>query len=180
MYSIAVFTCDSFLSTDPQHPDDMCPLSCSAYPVFHILSMLIRPARMDTTVYVSQEGNMHKPVRKEGWLVSEHFRSHAAQVLQSLNIGQLQRLADTLAEESFEDGHHIIRQGDVGNEFFIINRGNVRRLVMPVWFQHMKRCSQRHQDCQTLSKPSFCKEGRESLACQWLVCFSPVFVKGLT
>mmetsp|Transcript_10771 Transcript_10771/g.14668 ORF Transcript_10771/g.14668 Transcript_10771/m.14668 type:complete len:1045 (+) Transcript_10771:197-3331(+) len=49
----------------------------------------------------------------------------SVEVLQSLNIGQLQRLADTLAEEVFEDGHHIIQQGDVGNEFFIINKGHV-------------------------------------------------------
>jgi len=65
-------------------------------------------------------GILHK---KDNKAIIKVLRS--VEVLQSLNIGQLQRLADTLAEESFEDGHHIIRQGDVGNEFFIINRGNV-------------------------------------------------------
>jgi len=49
----------------------------------------------------------------------------SVEVLQSLNIGQLQRLADTLTEEVFEDGEFILRQGDVGNVFYIINQGQV-------------------------------------------------------
>jgi len=47
------------------------------------------------------------------------------EVLQSLNIGQLQRLADLLSEVEYKDGDFIIRQGEVGNTFFIIKNGNV-------------------------------------------------------
>ena len=50
----------------------------------------------------------------------------SVEVLRSLNIGQLQRLADTLSTVSFADGEHAIQQGNAGDEFFIITQGNVR------------------------------------------------------
>lgn len=46
-------------------------------------------------------------------------------VLQSLNSGQLQRVADKLHEEDFEDGKYILRQGDQGDNFYIIQSGEV-------------------------------------------------------
>ncbi|KAK3285136.1 hypothetical protein CYMTET_7243 [Cymbomonas tetramitiformis] len=66
------------------------------------------------------KGVLHK---KDNKSIIKVLRS--VEVLQSLNVGQLQRLADTLTEETFEDGHYIIKQGDVGNEFYILNKGQV-------------------------------------------------------
>ena len=44
-------------------------------------------------------------------------------VLASLNFGQLQRLADIMTRKTYGLGEHIIRQGDDGNEFYIIQEG---------------------------------------------------------
>ena len=41
-------------------------------------------------------------------------------VLKSLSLGQLQRLSDILAEESFKAGDYIIKQGDDGDIFYVI------------------------------------------------------------
>mmetsp|Transcript_35411 Transcript_35411/g.77332 ORF Transcript_35411/g.77332 Transcript_35411/m.77332 type:complete len:1057 (-) Transcript_35411:770-3940(-) len=65
-------------------------------------------------------GILHK---KDNRSIIKVLRS--VEVLQSLNIGQLQRLADTLTEEVFTPGQYILRQGDVGNEFYIITQGQV-------------------------------------------------------
>jgi CRP-like cAMP-binding protein len=61
----------------------------------------------------------------------------SVEVLRSLNIGQLQRLADTLSTVSFADGEHAIQQGDTGDEFFIITQGNVR-LIPHLGFGYTK------------------------------------------
>jgi len=45
------------------------------------------------------------------------------EVLKSLTAKQLQRLADILTEENFEDGEYIIRQGDVGETFYVLTSG---------------------------------------------------------
>lgn len=45
------------------------------------------------------------------------------EVLASMRISQLQRLADMLAEVWYQDGEVIIKQGDPGNEFFILVSG---------------------------------------------------------
>jgi len=44
-------------------------------------------------------------------------------LLQCLNTQQLQRLADLLVEESYEADHFIIRQGEVGDNFYLIVKG---------------------------------------------------------
>ena len=36
----------------------------------------------------------------------------------------LQRLADMLQERTYNDGDHIIRQGDVGDQFYILKEGS--------------------------------------------------------
>jgi len=60
----------------------------------------------------------------------------SVEVLRSLNIGQLQRLADTLSTVSFADGEHAIQQGNAGDEFFIITQGNVRLFPHPrLWLR---------------------------------------------
>ena len=46
------------------------------------------------------------------------------EILKSLNSKQIRRLADVLTEETFGDGNYIVRQGDVGNSFYIIRDGN--------------------------------------------------------
>jgi hypothetical protein len=72
----------------------------------------------------------------------------SVEVLRSLNIGQLQRLADTLSTVSFADSEHAIQQGNVGDEFFIITHGNVRLFHCPnevAWTQHA--WTKRRIDC---------------------------------
>ena len=49
----------------------------------------------------------------------------AVDVLKPLNSGQLQRLADMLSETSYEEGEYILTQGEEGEEFFIIESGEV-------------------------------------------------------
>lgn len=46
--------------------------------------------------------------------------------LDALSNEQIGKLAGALEEEFYSDGQHIIRQGDVGNSFYIIEDGNVR------------------------------------------------------
>lgn len=46
-------------------------------------------------------------------------------VLESLSAGQLQRMADALQEVSYTDGQYIIRQGEIGSEFYAIESGEV-------------------------------------------------------
>ena len=45
-------------------------------------------------------------------------------ILKSLNTQQLQRLADLLNEAKFTDGHYIIRQGEVGENFYLMIKGS--------------------------------------------------------
>jgi len=44
-------------------------------------------------------------------------------ILKNLPIPQLQRLCDVLGEESFKDGDYVVKQGDVGERFYIISSG---------------------------------------------------------
>jgi hypothetical protein len=45
------------------------------------------------------------------------------ELLNSLNLQQIQRLADLLVEETYKRGEFIIRQGDIGESFYIIVKG---------------------------------------------------------
>jgi cGMP-dependent protein kinase len=47
-------------------------------------------------------------------------------VLKTLSEAKLRKIADCLEEEEFDDGHCIIKQGAVGDLFFIIRAGEVR------------------------------------------------------
>mmetsp|Transcript_4816 Transcript_4816/g.16791 ORF Transcript_4816/g.16791 Transcript_4816/m.16791 type:complete len:1045 (+) Transcript_4816:248-3382(+) len=53
----------------------------------------------------------------------------SVEVLQSLNSGQIQRLSDVLSEASYEKGQYILRQGDNGDHFYIIQDGEVKCTV---------------------------------------------------
>ena len=48
----------------------------------------------------------------------------AVDILRSLTVRHLQRLADMLQERTYNDGDHIIRQGDVGDQFYILKEGS--------------------------------------------------------
>jgi len=50
-------------------------------------------------------------------------------VLRSLDTLQLQRLEETLTEQTFENGRRIIAQGEIGDAFFVIREGGVRCTV---------------------------------------------------
>ena len=45
------------------------------------------------------------------------------EMLKSLNIQQLQRLCDLLSEVTYEQGSYIIRQGEIGDTFYVIVHG---------------------------------------------------------
>lgn len=47
------------------------------------------------------------------------------EVLEPLSIGQLQRMADAMHQVSFHDGDVIVRQGELGSEFYAIVSGEV-------------------------------------------------------
>lgn len=46
--------------------------------------------------------------------------------MKTLSEAKLRKIADCLEEEEFDDGHCIIKQGAVGDLFFIIRAGEVR------------------------------------------------------
>lgn len=45
---------------------------------------------------------------------------------ESLSKTEISRIADALIEKTFRDGEYAVRQGDNGDEFFIIAEGNAR------------------------------------------------------
>jgi len=45
------------------------------------------------------------------------------EVLQSLEIHQIQQLADCMTEVSYEKGEMIIKQGEVGDSFYVLSQG---------------------------------------------------------
>ena len=47
-------------------------------------------------------------------------------ILQTLDHSHLQRLADKLTQVHYNDGHYIIKQGEVGDTFYVIRSGKVR------------------------------------------------------
>ncbi len=47
-------------------------------------------------------------------------------LLENLSKAQISKLADALKEEEFDEGTYIIRQGDTGDTFYLIESGNVR------------------------------------------------------
>jgi len=47
------------------------------------------------------------------------------EVLEPLSAGQLQRMADALQQTKYSDGEYIIRQGEIGSEFYAIESGEV-------------------------------------------------------
>ena len=61
--------------------------------------------------------------RKDPKVLLQTLRS--VEILQSCTIGQLQRLADTMNSTKYMDGDFIIRQGEEGDEFYIIRSGDV-------------------------------------------------------
>jgi cAMP-dependent protein kinase regulator len=62
---------------------------------------------------------------------SSHHHVQLSQFLQKIslfsNIGmqQLNQLARSLTKQSYEDGQYIIKQGDVGDQFYVVYRGKV-------------------------------------------------------
>ncbi len=50
-------------------------------------------------------------------------------ILECLNFQQMQRLADILVEESFEEGVNVITQGDRGETFYVIAQGKCDVLI---------------------------------------------------
>ena len=54
---------------------------------------------------------------------------HRVDVLHTLQLPKLQRLADILTEAEFADGDTIVQQGDEGNTFYVIQDGSVKCTV---------------------------------------------------
>jgi len=50
----------------------------------------------------------------------------SVEVLKSLSVGQLQRLADVLTEVTFKEGDYVVTQGQVDSTFYIISDGSVK------------------------------------------------------
>jgi cAMP-dependent protein kinase regulator len=60
--------------------------------------------------------------RYEGWL-------HEVDILQSLNHFELSKLAEALQTEHYKPGDEIIKQGDPGDRFFILEEGSAAAYI---------------------------------------------------
>jgi len=47
-------------------------------------------------------------------------------LLQNLSVEQISKLAGALTPQTFNDGAYIIRQGDMGDKFYLIKEGTVK------------------------------------------------------
>jgi CRP-like cAMP-binding protein len=47
------------------------------------------------------------------------------ELFQSLGVQKLNQLARALTKQSYDDGQYIIRQGDIGDQFYVLHRGEV-------------------------------------------------------
>lgn len=54
-----------------------------------------------------------------------HFLSRIS-LFETLSIESLNQLARSLTKQTFDDGHYIIRQGEIGEQFYVIIKGKVR------------------------------------------------------
>ena len=54
----------------------------------------------------------------------------SVEILQSLSKSHLQRLADMLTEVQFKDKEMIIKQGDIGTTFYILQKGGARVTIL--------------------------------------------------
>jgi len=50
----------------------------------------------------------------------------SVEVLKSLSVGQLQRLQDLLSEVTYKEGEMVIKQGEIGENLYIVAEGRVR------------------------------------------------------
>lgn len=46
-------------------------------------------------------------------------------LFESIGVQKLDQLARSLTKQSYDDGQYIIRQGDIGDQFYVIHRGTV-------------------------------------------------------
>jgi CRP-like cAMP-binding protein len=44
----------------------------------------------------------------------------------TIGVQKLNQLARALTKQSYDDGQYIIRQGDIGDKFYVLHRGEVR------------------------------------------------------
>lgn len=62
----------------------------------------------------------------ESGLMSKVAFLRKVKLLEGLGDNQITRIAGALSEETFKDGHYIIRQGDIGDAFYLISDGKVK------------------------------------------------------
>lgn len=48
------------------------------------------------------------------------------QLFETIGVQKLNQLARSLTKLSFDDGHYIIKQGDLGDQFYVLYKGQVR------------------------------------------------------
>lgn len=47
-------------------------------------------------------------------------------LFESIGVQKLNQLARSLTKQSYDDGQYIIKQGDIGEQFYVIHRGTVK------------------------------------------------------
>ena len=47
------------------------------------------------------------------------------ELFSSIGVQKLNQLARALTKQSYDDGQYIIRQGDIGDQFYVLHRGQV-------------------------------------------------------
>jgi CRP-like cAMP-binding protein len=53
-------------------------------------------------------------------------------ILKCLNVQQIQQVADCMTEVTYEKGEAIIKQGEVGDSFYVIKSGICSRVAKKV------------------------------------------------
>ena len=74
---------------------------------------------------------------RTGLVKQAEYSSFLKSVPSFMNLPEetLIKIADVLEEYSYKEGEYIIRQGAVGDTFFIISRGRVRHMTL-TQFKH--------------------------------------------
>jgi len=51
-------------------------------------------------------------------------------LFESIGAQKLNQLARSLTKQSYEDGSYIIKQGEIGDQFYVIYKGNLLYIMM--------------------------------------------------
>ena len=97
--------------------------------------MLLIPAATDCKLWAIERQCFQTIMMRTGLVKQAEYSSFLKSVPSFMNLPEetLIKIADVLEEYSYKEGEYIIRQGAVGDTFFIISRGRVCRTPGCCW-----------------------------------------------